>query len=221
MGITRVTGQDARAISTTGSVVATYPNPTTVGNILIADAMANIAQALFDVPGWNVIKGDLSAVAQTVAIAWKIADGTETTVTATGTAATIMKLHIYEYNSTTGWPGSPLDQSNVATSNVTSVTSLLSGAITTTQADELIVIAGGTAGNTTGDAYNSSFNLRQTDATNIRLFDGDQIVSSIGTYSTTGSWISSVRAASVIASFKPVVATPPTPGGSTMLMMGV
>lgn len=217
MAISRLTGQDAKNISVTASVAVNYPGATTSGNLLIASVMANVAQALVDISGWNSIKGDLSSVAQTVAIFWKISNGTETTITATGTAATVMKLHIYEY---TGNDASPLDQSGAATSNVTSVSSLLSASLTTTVANELIFIAGATAGNTTAHAYDSSFNLKQIDATNIRLFDADRIVSSTGTYSTTGSWTTSVRAANVIASFKAAaVATPAS--GSNILMMGV
>ncbi len=205
MAISRLTGQDAKNISTTTSVVGTYPGATTSGNLLIASVMANVTKANVDISGWTATEGDLSSTAQTVGVYWKIADGSETTVTATGTAATVMKIHIYEY---TGNAASPFDQSNTATSNVTSVTSLLSGSITTTQADELIFIATATAGNATSHSYDSSFNLRQTDAANIRLFDADRIVASTATYSSTASWTTSVRAASVIASFKASTAAP-------------
>lgn len=199
MSISRLTGQDAKNVSTTTSVAIAYPGATTAGNLLIASVMANVAKANVDISGWNAIEGDLSSTAQTVAIYWKIADGTETTITATGTSATVMKLHIYEY---TGNDASPLDQSNTSTSNVTSVTSLASASLSTTQADELLFVAFATAGNTTAHSVNSSFNLRQTDAANIRLFDADRIVASTGTYSTTGSWTTSVRGASAFATFK-------------------
>lgn len=207
MAISRLSGQDAKNVSTTTSVAVAYPGATTVGNLLIASVMANVAKAVVDISGWNAIEGDMSSTAQTVAVYWKIADGTETTITATGTAATIMKLHIYEY---TGNDSSPLDVSATATSNVTSVNSLLSGSVTTSVTDGLIFIAGGVAGNSTAHAYDSSFNLRQVDAAAIRLFDGDLITTATGTYSTTGTWSgTAARAASVIVAFKASGGAPP------------
>lgn len=204
MAISRVTGQDAKNVSTTTSVAVAYPGATTSGNLLIASVYANQTNANTNISGWNAIEGILSGTAQTIAIYWKISDGTETTITATATSATIMKLHIYEY---TGNDATPADQSTTSTSGTTSVTTLATGTINTTQADELIFVALGTAGNTTTHAFNNSFSKRQSDAASIRLVDADLIVSATGAYNTTATWSGSVRGATVIASFKATTAS--------------
>lgn len=203
MAIARLTGQDALGASTTTSVSATYGSTPTTGNTMIATVYANVGIGLESISGWtNVVSGAFSGTAQSVTIWAKVAGvGESTTVSCTGAiGATIMRIHIYEYSGLAATLTT--DGTNTATSGVTSVTSLLSGSIATTNANDLLFIAGATGGSSTAQSYNSSFSLRQTDASAIRLFDADQIVSATGTYSSTGSWTSSLRAGSAIAAFQ-------------------
>lgn len=222
MAIARLTGQDAIGASTTTSVSATYTSTPTAGNTMIATVYSNVGIGLESITGWtNIVSAAFSGVAQSVEIFARVVQaGDSTTVTCSGAVgATIMRMHIYEYS---GLAASlTADGTNTATSGVTSVASLLSGSITTTNANDLLFIAGATGGAATSQAYDSSFSLRQVDASAIRLFDGDQIVSATGTYSTTGSWVTSLRAGSAIAAFQGATVTPTTAVSDTFLMMGV
>lgn len=194
MAIARLTGQDALAASTTTSVTATYPGATTAGNTLLASVYMNVTTGLATISGWTLLKeGAFSGTAQNVAIWGKIATGSETTVTASGaTGATLMRIHIYEYS---GMASSlTTDGTQNATSGVTNVTTLASGNITTTNASDLLFMALGTGGATTAHAFTNSFTKLQSDASAIRLVDANQIVTSTGTYSSTPTWTTSLRA---------------------------
>lgn len=221
MAIARLPGQDALGASTTTSVSATYASTPTVGNTMIATVYANVGIGLESITGWtNVVSAAFSGVAQSVEIFARVVQGGDGTgVTCSGaTGATIMRMHIYEYSGLAATLTT--DGTNTATSGVTNVTSLLSGSVTTANANDLLFIAGATGGASTAQSYNSSFNLRQVDAATIRLFDGDQIVAATGTYSTTGSWTTSLRAGSAIAAFQAATVAATTTA-STLLMMGV
>lgn len=207
MAISRLAGQDAEGTSTTSTVSATYPGATTAGNLLICSLYAIVGQASVTGPsGFTAAKQeDFSAGAQSVSIFYKVADGTETTITSTGTAATQMRTHIYEYTGN----ANPVvvDQTNGNTSGVTSVTTIASGNITTTNASDLLFVALGTGGSTSAYSFTNSFNTRQSDVSASRLCDADQIVAVTGTYGTTASWTTSVRAGIAIAGFQ-AAATP-------------
>jgi len=219
MAIARLSGQDAKNASVGTSVSVAYPGATTSGNTLIATVYANVAVGLGSISGWtSIVTGPISNSLQEVTIWAKISDGTETTITASGyTGANVMKLHIYEYSGLNA--SLTTDGTNTATSTLSSVTSLLSGSITTTNANDLLFIAGATNAAITAPSYDSSFNLRQVDPStgNIRLFDGDQIVSATGTYSSTGSWTTAARAGNAIAAFK----APATNTSHNLSLLGV
>lgn len=221
MAISRLTGQDAKGTSATTSVVATYASTPTVGNTMIASVYTNVGIGLESITGWtSIIAGAFSGVAQSVTIWARVVQaGDGTTVTCSGaTGATIMDMHIYEYSGLT--TTITTDGTTNATSGVTSVSTLASGNITTTNANDLLFMALATGGSTTSHAFTGGFNIRQSDAVAIRLVDADQIVAATGTYGSTPTWTTAVRAGIVFATFK-AASTPSVSFGSTSLMMGV
>lgn len=220
MAISRLTGQDAQGTSTTTSVSATYTSTPTVGNTMIAAVYANVGIGLDSISGWTVINSmSFSGVAQSIELFARIVQsGDGKTVTCSGaTGATVMAINIYEY---TGLAATiTTDGTNTASSGVTSVTSIASGNISTTNANDLLLINVGIGGNSAGSqVFTNSFGLRQI-AANGRLFDGDQIVGSTGTYSTTASWSASLRSGILITAVKGTATT--TVNSSTLMSMGV
>src|SRR5690349_18776393 len=134
MAISRIATQDAKGASTTTSASATYPAATTSGNLLICTVFASVLTSNFTTPtGWNIVKlQDLPASANRgTAIYARDADGTETTVTISATGSVNTKIHIYEY--TGAQSPYALDGTPNGSTSSGSVTSLLSGSVTTTQ----------------------------------------------------------------------------------------
>lgn len=122
--------QSATATDTTADEVsATYPLATTSGNLLIA-VVGSSANATINTPaGWSTAINESGLPSQ--AIFYKIADGTETTITGT-TADTEISLgiHIYEYDH-----AATLDDVN---SNSGVGIALSTGSIDTTEDDQLV-----------------------------------------------------------------------------------
>jgi hypothetical protein len=86
------------ATSATSSVTATLPHTATVGNTLLASVYSNSNTS--SIAGWTKMSGDQLvnfSGSDYVAQFSKIADGTETTVTATSTGSSLMELHVYEF----------------------------------------------------------------------------------------------------------------------------
>lgn len=201
MAISRLASQDAAGTSATTSVSATYPGATTAGNLLVASLYTITATSTVTFPsGFSAFSEDFSAGAQSVHVCYKIATGSETTITASATGSSQMRIHIYEYTGNAN-PVST-DGNTGATSATTNVTTINSGNITTTNANDLLFVACATGGSSSAQSFSNSFNLRQTDAINIRLFDADQIVAATSTYSTAAAWTTSLRAGIVFGTFK-------------------
>lgn len=206
--ISRITGQDAKGAAAAASVTATYPGATTAGNLLVASLYANVGLGLESMTGWTKAKDAAINIGASVGLWYRLADGTETTVTGAATGAGVMRIHIYEYTGN----ANPIvvDQVNGADNGGGSVTTVNSTAITTTNANDLLFAVFGVApGAITSPSVDSSFNLRQADST-IRMFDADQIVAATGTYSTNGSWTTARTAGSLIVSFQAVASGVPT-----------
>lgn len=218
MAISRLTGQNAVGASTTTSLTVNYPSTATNNNTLIATVYKNVGVGTGSISGWTMIASQaFSGTAQSVEIWAKISNGTETSVAYTGaTGATIVRMHITEYSglATT----ITTDGTNGATSATTSVTTITSGNVTTTNADDLLLVAAATGGNSTAQAFDGGFTLQQKDASTIRLFDADQIVAATGTYGTTATWTTSLRAGICIVALKGDGAPPPT-NNANMLML--
>lgn len=173
----------ARSQTNGASTTATFSSAPTSGNLLIAFAYTNGAMTNLNVTGFTLVSRiNYSGTAQSIGVFAKISNGTETSVTSTGVS--ICRLQISE------WSGldNPYatDGSNSGTQNTT--TSISTGSITTTNADDLIVAVGGisTGGTITG-SWSNSFSALLQDVILPRLFSAYRIVSATGSYSTTGT----------------------------------
>lgn len=207
--------QQSKSQTNSSSTTATFGATPTSGNLLIAEALTNGNQSGLGISGWSEVKTNFSGTAQSVGIFWKISNGTETTVTSTGN--TICRLHIQE------WSGmanpADTDGSNSNTQNTTQTIS--AGSVSTTFADVLLITAGGisTGGSGTG-SWDNSFSVLDADGTSPRLFSGYRIVSSTGTYSTTGTLHgSNTNMGAVIVAFKGASTPPPSFTPTPMMHM--
>lgn len=200
--------QKQRAQTNGSSTTATFSSTATLGNTLVAAAFTNGNQSSLDISGWTLArKTNYSGTAASVGIWYKVSDGTETSVTSTGN--TICRLHIAEFS---GILVPELDQTNSNTMNT--VTSINTGSITTTAAEELIITAASNVASSAGTrSWSDSFSVLYDDATGPRLLSGYRIVSSTGTYSSTATLhTSNSNSGAVIASFK--AASSPTGNSS-------
>lgn len=181
MAITLV--QSARSQTNASTTVTTYGSATTAGNLLVAFGYTNTATASLTITGWTkAVHTTYSTSAQSVGIFYKIADGTETTVTLNGNS--ICRQHISEWSGLSNPAVTDGSNSNA----VNTVMSISTNSITTTVADTLLLSAGGISTSGAGTrSWDSSFSTMLDDASAPRLLSGYRIVSSTGTYSTTGT----------------------------------
>lgn len=113
----------------TGSITATFPRPTTPGNLLFLVCGIDKNAVSVTVPtGFTSIQSNVTNVAGGL-LAYKIADGTEADVTVALGSALVSKptLYVQEWD---GFTGTPLDQSNATNSLTATVTSQATGSIT-------------------------------------------------------------------------------------------
>lgn len=207
MAISRLTGQDAKGLGATGTASATYAATPTQGNLLVATAFSNSASDALAISGFTKAASHQRGTSQTIALFYKLAGaGESTTVTVTG-GNTTTRIHIYEYTGNANPVA--LDGTNQGVG--TNGTSWLSPSVSTTNTSDLVFIAMASSIIITGPSFDSSFNLRQADAS-IRLFDADRIVSSTGSYSSTASWTTNSVTQGVIVAFKAATIT----GGATV-----
>lgn len=203
----RLSGQDAKAASTTTSVTATYPGSTTAGNLLIATVYGNASGAgSLDISGWTSaaeigINSGGVGDAQQLGLFYKVASGSETTVQATQASASVMKIHIYEYQNVKN--PIVLDVAGTANGNTgAAAANHTTTAITTTNSRALIFACAGVDGDVT-NAASGTFGIRQTD-TAIRLIDADYIPDALQTSLTNQfTWTTSRRKSGIVIAFIP------------------
>lgn len=204
MAISRLPGQDATGTSSTTSVTATYPGATTANNLLIAVCGDNDGNTgTQTLAGWTEAISFQQSSGTDCHIFFKIAAGSETSVTVSNANAASMRLAIYEY--TGNVTASTLDKTAGSGSNLGATTCPTGTTATTTVADELCIVGalvGGVAASS--PSWNNSFNARDTVASGlINLFTADRIVSATGAYTTTVTYTgASSGATGVIATFK-------------------
>lgn len=198
MAISQLVGQQASGTSSTSSATATYPGATTAGNLLIATAWVNKATDTTAISGWTKAIGVAQSTVATNAIFYKLATGTETTVTVTG-GSTAARIHIYEYTGN----ANPIVLDGINSSpNATSTTSVTGPSITTINANDLLFASLGTGVAITAPTAGNGFTLEQSLPSPIRLIDADQIVSATGTYNATFAWTTTSYNATTIAAFQ-------------------
>ena len=198
MAIARKTTQDASATGTS-TVTATYPAATTAGNLLIMIVTTNNTGA--SVPaGWSIALGDPGLSATVVALYYKVAAGSETTVTSTDTGGN-MGLFIAEYNGFTGTPTLDVSANNGSGASVLTIST--GTTVTTTTANGLAIAAAYINSATTFSSWSNAFvNLTKVNIT----YSAEKILSATGTQTslltTTGT---AGTAGALIATFKDVI----------------
>lgn len=177
------------------SVTATFASPPTAGDLLIAVIAAN-GSATINAPGvdWSIAIHEPGAVSQ--AIFYKVADGTETTVTGTVDANPgAIAIHIYEYSGETAFDG--------AASNAGSGNAPNSGELATSVPNELVFAAfvinkntsyANSSWNNVGEGFTERNDFKTTLAGHVATYGaGDNLVNSVGARevtvsATSGTW---------------------------------
>lgn len=189
------------------SVSATFPAGPTQDNLLVAILGVRDSVTINTPSGWSTAISEAGSPGQ--AIFYKIAGASEpsgVTFTDIVSSSTRLGLHIYEYSGVNA-----LDQVSSDTGTGTSVSS---GSVTTTSANEAIIAGLVTNTNTsfTDASWTNSF-TEQNDFSNLgdvnqrsTYAGADRILSATGTYSTTATAGKSGAWRGQIASFELVVA---------------
>lgn len=194
------------------SISATYDSATTANNLLVAICANKGSVTITGPSGFSTAINESGTPSQ--GIFYKIAAGTETSISCSFSSSNFVGIHIYEYSGLVS--SSPLDQTSSATGSSTSPSS---GSINITQAEELVIVGMTVNSRTSYSGWTNSFTERSDfqssgspNSQNIAFAGADRYSSSIGTYTTTAT---SGNAAwrGQIASFKaPVTSGGPTTG---------
>jgi hypothetical protein len=194
--------QQASGTALTTPVIATLSTTPKKGNLLIAVVNANVAAGSVTIPGFtSAISVPTNVAIGSTQIFYKVCDGTDTTsVTATGTLATLMHIHAFEFSGFNTLTSSVLDLTASTVDGGLSVTSRASGTTGTTNlAAELVIAAVGTLlTNGGGVSWTNSF---VTGITTTCLMTAYLIPTATGAQSTTASWTTTQLAAGCIATF--------------------
>lgn len=193
MAITAVQRLGKAAIAASVSIGAGdgWATPT-AGNLLVATGNADNTVTM-TTAGFTA---GPSVVDNNAAYSWyKVAAGTESTITITPAASAATALTVCEY---TGTAASPFDVSNSSTIAGSSGTTTTAAAVSTTAAGDLIVAAAALgdlrSGTPTGLTWSNSFvnqlNSGATGAlaTDVITFLAELVVGAAGSYSTAASW---------------------------------
>jgi len=142
--ITRITTQDASNTSAAASVSATYAATPTKGRLLVAAVWSNKPTGSNLITNWTVVQDrPLVASGNSVTVLAKIATGSEsTTVTATSSTATNMRLFITEYDGVNSATVTDAVHASGGQSNGAAATAVTNDAIASFTA-----LGGGGAGN--------------------------------------------------------------------------
>ena len=185
------------------SVSATFPASPTQDNLLVAIVGVRDSVTINTPSGWSTAISEAGSPGQ--AIFYKIAgasEPTEVNFTDIVSSSTRLGLHIYEYSGVNA-----LDQ---VSSDTGTGTSISSGSVTTTSANEVVTAGLVTNANTSFDdaSWTNSFS-EQNDFNNLgdtklrsTYAGADRILSTTGTYSTTASAGASGAWRGQIACFK-------------------
>lgn len=204
MSMKRLTRQDAYGGNVNaGSTSVSYPNATTVGNLLIAIVAGfgattpNLSNS-----GWSTTITGGNGTNVSGGMFSKIADGTETSITGNATTANGTGLLLMEYaiNSDTISTDGTAGTNNNGSS---SVTTRATQPITTSNGNDLIlsVVIGGTAGS--GYTWDSSFVFGGVSGTvTWHIVCGELVAGApLTSFSNTCNWTGATQACSLIAAF--------------------
>lgn len=194
--------QQASNTALTTPVTATLNTTPVLGNLLVAIVNANVAAGSVTVTGFtSAVNVATNVGVGSIQIFSKICDGTDTTsITAVGTLATLMEIHVFEFSGI-----------NIANASVKDLTaSTVDGGITTTTrasgttgttngADEVVIAAIGMLLTNGGlVSWSNSFN---TGITTDKTLSSYLFPTAAGAQSSTATWTTTQKAAGCIATF--------------------
>lgn len=194
--------QQASNTALTTPVTATLGQTPKKGNLLVAVVAANVAAASVTIAGFtSAVNVATNLAVGSTQIFYKICDGTDTTqITAVGTLATLMDLHVFEFSGFNTTTGSVLDVTDSTIDGGLGVTSRSSGTTAATNlADELVIAAIGTL--LTNGGLVSWSNSFITGITTDKLMTAYIIPTATGAKESTATWNTSQKAAGCIATF--------------------
>ncbi len=187
------------------SVSASLPSVATANDLLIAVCGAHDAVTITGPAGFSTAKNESGTPSQ--AIFYKVAAGTEQTLSCTSSASVRFGIQIYEYSGMV--TSTPLDATNTTASTGTSA-SPASGSVVTTAANDLILAAVTINTSTSVTGWNSTFTLENNFSNGgsknaISTYSGaDRFVAVTGTYSSTATAGASAAWRGQIVAFKQI-----------------
>lgn len=202
MAIARLTGQDATGISAaTGTVSATYPGATTVNNLLISVVGSRSDNNSLAITGWTQAVYVDASGSNEMAIFFKIAAGTETTITANGGNVANMRIFITEYSGLI--TASVLDKTVTGNLNFISPVNKIGSLVGTTALNELVLAAVFTQGTTNLVSWSNGFTgIATVGGGTDNLYVAELIAGSMGDFATILTLDTAATAGDVMASFK-------------------
>lgn len=198
-GISRIVTQTAHGIGASATVGVTYPGATTAGDLLIA--VVSGAASTNAISGWTLLlnkapNGDQS-------LFYKLATGSETTITATCGSGAIA-LSIFEYKGN----ANPIatDGTAVISSGASITTTLSTSAITTTSSNDLVLAFLGSVTTLTASSWVKGTIIDQNINSGASIIVSEHTANvPLTPYTDTANWTNSLNTAAMsigIAAFK-------------------
>ncbi len=202
--ITRVTANDVLGTSSTATVSGTYAQATISGNMLVATVYCSSPTGSISISGWTLsVDAPMNGNTNSVAILCKIADGTETSISATCTSSTVSRIHLFEYSGITfSSVANATDTTGSSGNSTSTATSLAMPTVSTTNADDVMIVAYGFSAVITTPSFSGSFAVIQQ-SVNLRLVTGQRIFSAAGSVGgETLSWTNLARSTCAAVALK-------------------
>lgn len=195
------------ASNTSASLNFVYPAAPYYKSILVAATYSNVAAAQsISGSGWTQVASRLFGAGSIHQISlWaKIVEVGTKTYTLTTTGSTVSRAMGLEYDGVIYTSiAAATDQTNSNIDAGANVTTLTSGSITTTSANDVLIAAWGLDSTSSAWSVGSSFTIR---GSNTRMVVADRIVTGTGTYNPSLTWTTSRRVGAVIISLKETAA---------------
>lgn len=206
--------QSTSSTATGTSLSVNYIIPTVAGNLLVAYFTSSNAQGTFTPPsGWT--QAVTNSNGAFVYIFYKVADGSETTVSFTQTVSRTLNLVIAQYQGFTGTPTLDVTDTNVSSGSVTSLATTAGSPPTNTDQPALAfaaIVNPSALAATTG--VTDDFVEDRTNTALSTVFKGAvKELTTLAPVETTISWTTSrANTAAVLAVFKDVAVIPTNTG---------
>jgi len=201
MAVTKV--QNKNNTNASSSVGATFTSSPTQYNAIVACVWANVARASVSMSGsgWSTANQcSINTDSSSGSMFYKIAGASESsTVTANGTGATNMMIHIFELTGVD--VNTPLDRT-AQTSDVATNTSVSTGTTATTRRGGEFALAACFQGNTNGGLISWSNSFLEELSDN-RILTASRAATSLATYESTATWTTSRNPGGIIGTFQP------------------